>query len=151
MEINIGSNIIRNASGVLRVYGTDQIHLEIGEHDQQLLLTMDVYDAQGNHAAKLRRNAWAFNNADRYQVTTQPSSLTLSDRTTGEVLVAAQVVDRGRVEVSQGHFYTPGGHHLIEITPSFLRVAGVTMTRNVIDGFGQAIDISSGGIGIGKV
>lgn len=43
MELNIGSNIIRNTSGVLNVSGKEQISLEIGK-DDQLLLTMDLYD-----------------------------------------------------------------------------------------------------------
>jgi len=45
MELNIGSNIIRNTIGVLNVQGKEQIFLEIGE-DDQLLLTMDIYDSQ---------------------------------------------------------------------------------------------------------
>jgi len=45
MELNIGSNIIRNTTGVLKVQGKDQIFLEIGD-DDQLLLTMDIYDSQ---------------------------------------------------------------------------------------------------------
>jgi hypothetical protein len=43
VELNIGSNIIRNTSGVLNVSGKEQISLEIGK-DDQLLLTMDLYD-----------------------------------------------------------------------------------------------------------
>ena len=57
MEINIGSNIIRNTNGVLNVEGKDQVSLEVRE-DGQLLVTMDVYDDAGKHTARLRRNAW---------------------------------------------------------------------------------------------
>ncbi len=62
MELNIGSNIIKNTNGVLSVEGEKQIYLEIGEKDKQLLLTMDIFDSKGEHIAKLRRNAWVFNN-----------------------------------------------------------------------------------------
>jgi len=74
MEINIGSNIYRNTSGVLNVAGKEQIFLEIG-NDSQLLLTMDIYDNKSQHIAKLRRNAWVFNNNNRFTITTHPSSL----------------------------------------------------------------------------
>lgn len=83
-ELNIGSNIIVNTSGVLTVQGSDQIYLEWGDRSGQLLLTMDVYDAQGTHVARLRRNAWAFNDKGRFAITTHPTSLTLTDRESGQ-------------------------------------------------------------------
>jgi hypothetical protein len=51
------SNRVVNASGVIRVMGQDQVKLELDD-DGQLLLTMDLYDADRTHVGKLRRNAW---------------------------------------------------------------------------------------------
>ena len=65
MELDIGSNIIRNTSGVLNVSGEQQISLKFDERDR-LLLTMDIYDSTGIHIAKLRRNAWVFNNKGQF-------------------------------------------------------------------------------------
>lgn len=140
MELNIGSNIIRNTSGVLNVQGKEQIALEVGESDQQVLLTMDIYDSQRNHIAKLRRNAWVFNNKERFQITTAPSSLKLIDRETGDVIVEVNVIDKNRLQILQGKFFTHTGN-LLEITPQFWRIMGLTMSGCVIDSCGTAVAI----------
>lgn len=138
MELNIGSNIIRNTSGVLNVSGKEQIFLEIGKENRQLLLTMDIYDANGQHIAKLRRNAWAFNNNDRFSITTDPSSLKLIENETNDVVVEANVIGTGQIQVLNGRFYTHRGD-LLEITPEFWRLGGITMSGNVIDSCGGAV------------
>jgi hypothetical protein len=140
MELNIGSDIIRNSSGILSVEGQDQIYLEIGERDDQLLLTMDVYDAEGNHIAKLRRNAWAFNNRDRFDITTIPSSLRLTDTDSGDLVVEANVTGPSRIEVLNGRFYTNRGH-LLEITPDYWRIGGVQMSGTISEGTDQMVVI----------
>jgi len=141
MEINIGSNIIRNTNGVLNVEGKDQISLEVRE-DGQLLVTMDIYDDAGKHTSRLLRNAWTFNKGDRFWVTTNPSDLSLTDSSTGEIVVRVRVIDRGHLEVLEGRFYTHKGH-LLEITPEYWRVAGIiTMSGNTIDGCDGAVGIS---------
>jgi hypothetical protein len=141
MELNIGSNILRNTSGVLRVAGREQIFLEVGENGQ-LLLTMDLYDQTTKHIAKLRRNAWAFNEGDRFAITTNPSDLTLRESKSGAIVVRARVVDQTHIEIPQGRFFTHQGH-LVEITPEQWRVAGgLTMSGNVFDGGGGAVAIT---------
>ena len=139
MELNIGSNLIRNTSGVLNVAGREQIVLEIGD-DGQLLLTMDLYDAGGKHIAKLRRNAWAFHEGDQFQVTTSPGNLTLTDSSNGVVL-RARVLSPHNIEITEGKFFTHNGH-LLEITPDYFRIAGkVEMSGNVLDGNARAFRI----------
>lgn len=139
MELNIGSNIINNTSGVLRVQGKEQVFLEIGE-DGQLLLTMDIYDSNRNHVAKLRRNAWAFNNKERFEVTTSPKSLKLKDKESGAVVVEVKVLDKDNIEIPCGEFYTHMGN-LLEITPQYWRIGGLTMSDNIFDRCGSAVEI----------
>jgi len=55
------------------VQGKQQLSLAIGQRDNRLLLNMDIYDDKGRHVAKLRRNAWVFNDKDRFEVTTKSS------------------------------------------------------------------------------
>jgi hypothetical protein len=138
MELNIGSNIIRNTTGVLNVQGKEQIFLEIG-NDDQLLLTMDIYDSNKTHIAKLRRNAWAFNIKDRFEITTAPTSLKLLDKQTGDTIVEASVVSKDKIRISRGKFFTHNGVP-IEIV-SYLKIAGMIMSGNVIDGCGGAFSI----------
>lgn len=140
MELIIGSNVIRNTNSVLNVQGKEQIHLEIGERDEQLLLTMDIYNDIGKHIAKLRRNAWSFNDRDRFEITTRPSSLKLIDKKTTEILVEANILGRDKIQISQGKFYTHNGH-LLEITPGFWRIGGLTMSGNVLDSCGGAVSV----------
>jgi hypothetical protein len=140
MELNIGSNIVRNASGVLNVQGKNQITVEI-RPDMQLLLTMDIYDSNGKHIAKLRRNAWTFNNKDRFEVTTNPTSLKLIDKESGEIVVEVNVKDRNTIQIINGNFYTHNGV-LLEITPDFWRIGGgMTMSGSTFDGCGSAVAI----------
>ena len=140
MELDIGSNIIRNTSGVLDVAGKRQIFLEFDKRDR-LLLTMDIYDSTGMHIAKLRRNAWVFNNKNQFSITTAPASLKLQDKQTGEVLVETNVIAKDKIRIHNGRFYTHKGH-LLEITPKFWRVAGsITMSGNIFDSCGGAVAI----------
>ena len=59
MELNIGSNVYRNANGVLTLERKEQIVIEARSESPQLLVTADLYDAKGDHVAHLRRNVWA--------------------------------------------------------------------------------------------
>lgn len=148
-EVNIGSNLIRNTTGIIRTEGREEplLHVERGD-DDQLLLTADLYDDSGVHVAKLRRNAWAFGESDRYEVTTNPNDLSLIDRETGQTVLRASVVDRDRITISEGRLRTPDGR-LIEIDSTALRVEGTTMAGNVFDAVGDAIRVGSTSIGIG--
>lgn len=140
MELDIGSNIIRNTSGVLDVAGKQQIFLEFDERDR-LLLTMDIYDSTGKHIAKLNRNAWVFNDKSRFAITTAPASLKLEDKKTGKTLVEVNIVAKDKIRIHNGRFYTHKGH-LLEITPKFWRIAGgLTMRGNVFDSCGGAVAI----------
>jgi hypothetical protein len=148
-RVHIGSNVIQNTPGVLVVEGNRQISLERGHRDAQLLLTMDVYESNGAHVAKLRRNAWAFNDTGRFDITTNPRSLQLIDKQTDNIVVEAQVPDRDRVQVPRGAFYTPSGVS-IEITPQYLRIGTNTLSGNHFDNCGNAIALGGGGMGLGS-
>ena len=146
MELNIGSNIIRNSNGVLNVDGEDQIFLEIGKIDNQLLLTADIYDSRGNHIAKLRRNAWAFNKDEKFKITTDPASLKLIEikKETEQTIFEAKALGKDKIEVPQGRFYTHKGD-LVEITPEFWRIKGATLSDNTIDARRGAVKIDARG------
>jgi hypothetical protein len=147
-ELQIGSNLVQGASGVIQVMGEKQIFLERGKSDIQLLLTMDIYDGDGSHAAKLRRNAWAFHNP-RFDITTQPSSLTLVNKESDEVVVEASVKDRDTISVDRGHFFAPNGVE-IRITPDELRIGAAVLMNNLFRGVNAMLTIGPNGeLGIG--
>jgi hypothetical protein len=151
MELTIGSNIFRNTNGVLALQGKEQIVLEMKSDQTQLLLTMDLYDAEGSHIAHLRRNFWAFNDKNRFQLSTSPVSLSLftdpawlrlTDKETDDVVLEVSAVDKERVHVLRGKFYTHKGK-LVEITSHYCRmIGGITK-------FGDVADVQGGAVMIG--
>lgn len=146
-ELNIGSNRVVNASGVIRVMGQDQVKLELDD-DGQLLLTMDLYDADRTHVGKLRRNAWAFHSLD-FEITTNPSSLQLAHGDSGRLVAIAEVVDRDHLVVSHADFHAVNGERII-VTPDALRIGTrLTMAENTFVGTSSMLIIDEKGISIG--
>ncbi len=141
MNLVIGSNKITDTNGVLKVSGKDQIWLEIDEETTQVLITMDIYNPKGKKVAKIRRNAWAFNENKLYDITTSPSSLKLINKKTGKPVVEVKVIDKDNIEIQQGEFYTQKGN-LLKITPEYWKIDnGLQMKGNIISGFGTAVTI----------
>ena len=140
MELTIGSQVVRNTSGVLVVRGKEQLCLEWGQERHQLLLTMNVYSTGGKHVARLRRNAWTFNDHDRFALIAMPGALKLTDTVTDDVVLEARVVGRDAVEVPRASFCTVAGQR-VEITPEHCRIEGQAGTETVIVGGAGAIAI----------
>ena len=87
MNLSMGSNVLRNTNGVFTVKGNNQIVLEIGETDGELLLTMDLYDPTGAQFAQLHQNTWVSNNEDRFVITKSPKSIVLTDTILKDVVI----------------------------------------------------------------
>ena len=136
MKLNFGSNIVSNMIGVLTVEGGNQIFLEIGD-DGQPFLTMNIYNAKGKQTAKISRNAWVFNEAERFQSTITPASLKLVDKISSHCVIEVNVAEGNIVQIPNGRFYTQYGQ-LVEVTPDLYRIAGVQVKSNIIDACGKA-------------
>ncbi len=147
-EFILGSNVVHNCSGVLIADGSELFYLERGQRDDQLLLSVDVFDRSGSRLAKLRRNAWAFHQ-DAYEVTTAPSSLTLVATATGDVVLSAKVHGHSSIEVDGGDLYAAEGTR-VQISPDKLVIGGgITLSRNTISGMNSAFLIAKGAFAIG--
>lgn len=151
MDLTIGSNSFRNTNGVLTIHGKEQIVLEVASESDQILLTMDLYNASGRQVAHLRRNEWKFNVDDRFAFSAAPASpslyggapwLKLVDKETGETVLEATATDREKVQIIEGKLYTHKGQ-LLEITSHLCRIAGVVTM------FGDTRDVRGGAIVIG--
>jgi hypothetical protein len=151
MELAIGSNTFRNTNGVLTLQGKEQLVLEFRPESNLLLLTMDLYDKDGDHIAHLRRNRWAFNIEDRFTLFSQPPSpslfldppsLRLLDQNSDEVVFEAAVVEKEKIVISQGTFFTHQGQ-LVEITSHLCRLSGITTM------FGEVRDVRGGPVVLG--
>ena len=140
MELTIGSRVFRGTSGVLIVQGKQQLSLEWGMEPHQLLLTMNLYNVGGTHIARVRRNAWTFNDRDRFELSAVPGVVKLIDTTTGEVVVEAHVVGRDKLEIPRGCLHTYAGHR-VEITPEYCHIDGRATSVTEIVGVPSAVAI----------
>ncbi|WP_447980324.1 hypothetical protein [Candidatus Nitrospira bockiana] len=149
MELTIGSNVFRNASGVIKIEGKEQIVLEVRAEDPRLLLTLDLYEADGVHVAHLRRNVWRFNAKTRFELETSPvlSLFTypfwvkILDTQTGAAVLDIHLVKEDTVFVASGRIHSHKGR-LLEVTPHFLRFPGTpTMFGSAQDVRGTAVSI----------
>ncbi len=150
MELNIGSNIYRNANGILTLEGKEQVVIEARSESPQLLVTADLYDAKGDHVAHLRRNVWAFNFKTRFEIEvsaalslfTYPAWLKIVDKETAEAVLDINLVKEATVHIANGRLYSHKGQ-LWDITPHCWRFPGSPAI------FGSVQDIRGGAIVIG--
>jgi hypothetical protein len=104
--LNIGPFTTENVRAFVRIGSRDLVAVEMGR-DGQLLLTIDVYAPDGEHVAKLRRNAWAFNKGDSLVLATQ-SELRLFDKATEESLIEVEVVGKDVIYIRKARIQVPG-------------------------------------------
>ena len=150
MDVAIGSNVLRNTNGVVKLLGKEQVVFEVRDEEPHLLLTMDLYDMTGTRLAHLRRNAWIVNPGNRFQVTSvpavralfyQPASVKVVDGRVKEVVLEALLEETGRIQILHGQLYAYTGACL-EITPHCWRIVGDTRAfGNVYDCRGGPADI----------
>ena len=136
MELNIGSIIVSNSSGVLTIEGKNQIHIEVND-ESQLLLTMNLYDDKGKSVGMLTRNELVTNPGNRFATTITSSSLKLTDTTSDELIIAVNVVDGNIIQILQGKFYTHFGK-LLEITPDYYSIERIKVKNNITDSSDKA-------------
>ena len=75
---------------------------------------MDLYNVDGYHIARLRRNHWTFNDQERFLFAASTKGLNIVDTKSKQVVLEARVVGGDSVVVTQGAFHNSNGH-LIEI------------------------------------
>ena len=149
MELNLGSNNLRNTNGVLKLQGKEQLVVEY--RSPQIVLTMDFYDGAGAHLAHLRRNRWAFNTREQFVL--QTSSPTVSslnespwlkilERASGSVALEIIAQTDDRLALLNARFYSHTGD-LMEVTPHLCRV-GKALTL-----FGEIRECRGGAVILG--
>jgi hypothetical protein len=121
VDINIGSNTLRNTNGIFTAHGQELLRVEVGESDGQLLLTMGMYMPTGSEVAKLERNTWVSNEGDRFEITTEPHAVKVTDKTLKNVVIQLATDDTNRISVLLAKFYTSKGM-LSEVSAEWWRV-----------------------------
>ena len=152
LELHVGSNVFRNTNGVVTLQGKEQLVLEMQPNPQALLLTMDLYDEQGTRVGHVRRNALSAHSAGRFTINVKADgdstpddqpSITVADRTTGQTVLEACLVQGRKVRITVGHLYTHKGK-LVTISPHYCRIGtGLTLFGDVAESRGGAAVIGS--------
>jgi hypothetical protein len=150
LELHVGSNVFRNTNGVVKLQGKEQLVLETQPQPLALLLTMDLYDEQGTRIGHIRRNALSAHSVDRLTIHVKagdeatpdtPPSVTVADRTTGHTVFEACLIQRRKIRITVGHFYTHRGE-LVTVSPHYCRIGtGLTLFGDVAESRGSAAAI----------
>jgi hypothetical protein len=140
-EVDIGSNLICNTSGVVFAEANEGreplFSVEAGESDRQLLLSVEVHDPDGSLAARLRRNTWVFNDGDRFGVAAAPGVVKVVHQGSGTVVLEAEALGDDRVRIPQGDIYTPAGF-CVEIRADRVVIGTTTFRDMRLEGEGHA-------------
>jgi hypothetical protein len=137
LELHVGSNVFRNTNGVVKLQGKEQLVLETQLDPSVLILTMDLYDERGTRIGHIRRNALSANSASRFTINVKtsdapyedPPSVTVADLTTGRTVFEACLMQRRKVRITVGNFYTHKGDCQSTLLPHWHRSHSVRECR----------------------
>jgi hypothetical protein len=139
MDIELGTNTLRNTNGVFIAHGEEQVHLEWLEEEKKLALSMGVYMPTGTEVARLKRNVWETNPGDRFVLTELPDMVKVEDTTLHTVVMEIHKKDHQKVVIPAAKFYTSKGT-LSEVSSEWWRVG------NKMELTGIETDLEGGGI-----
>lgn len=145
MRVNLGSNIINDCDAALVVNGTEVFRLRERGSAGRLICDFDIRDENGGRIAKIAKNR-VVHAAEGYQMHDLPKECYVEGP---DGAIIARVQETGHDEIAiTGDFWIEG-HHVV-VSSGALVSGGVTMSGNVISGFGKAIAIESNSFSIGS-
>lgn len=139
MDIQLGTNTLRNTNGTFLAHGKEQIRIEWLEEEKKLALSMGVFMPTGTEVATLKHNVWETNPNDRFVLTSTPDILKVEDTTLKTTVMEIHKADNHMVNIPAAKFYTSKGA-LSEVSAEWWRV-GNKMELTGID-----TDLEGGGI-----
>jgi hypothetical protein len=139
MDIELGSNTLRNTNGVFIAHGKEQVRIEWLEDEKPLALSMGVFMPTGTEVARLQRNVWEVNPHDRFVLTELPDRVKVEDTTLKTVVMEICKGPDRTVTIPAAKFYTSKGT-VSEVTADWWRVG------NKMELAGIETDLEGGGI-----
>ncbi len=121
MDIQLGTNILRNTNGTFLAHGKEQLRIEWLEEDKKLALSMGVFMPTGTEVATLKRNVWEANPNDRFLLTSTPETLKVEDTTLKTTVMEIHKTENQTVSIPAAKFYTSKGT-LSEVSAEWWRV-----------------------------
>lgn len=146
MKVNLGSNIINDCDAALVVNGVEVFRLRERNSDGRLVCDFDLRKENGDRIAKIAKNRVAYA-AEGYEMHDLPKECYIQGPNNS---IVARVNEAGYDEITiTGDFWVEG-HHVL-VTDDALVSGGVTVSGNVISGYGKAISIEPNCFVIGTV
>ena len=143
----LGGNRIVGCAAALVVEGEEVFRLRERDENGQFVVDFDLRKQDDSRIAKISKNYVAYA-APGYENRNRRGVSEVVEAASGRVV--ARVEEKGLdTIVVTGTFNVKG--YCVEISERELRAGGVTMTGNVIQGFGKAIELKRGSFGIGVV
>ena len=141
MDIQLGTNTLRNTNGTFWAHGKEQLHIEWIEDQQKLALTMGIFMPTGTEVATLKQNAWEVNPNDRFLLTSTPDMVKVEDTTLKTTVMEIHKTDNHTMNISTAKFYTSKGT-LSEVSAEWWRVGNkMELTGIDTDLEGGAIEL----------
>lgn len=116
MDIEIGSNLYRNANGIIEIEGVPQIQVARHPSTGALLVTFALFDANGRMLAKLVDSTMMYNERRAYELTKTNQSVAMKEAESGKILLHIEVKAAEVVSLSRGEFHTMKGR-LFQVSP----------------------------------
>ncbi len=143
--VRLGTNVIINCDSALVVEGEEVFRLRERDRDGHLVVDFDLRAADGTRIAKIAKNYVAYG-APEYECRNRKGLSEVVEKATGRVVASVEETEPDTITVT-GTFHVRG--YTVTITEDALINGGVTMSGNVIQGFGKAIVLNRDSFGIG--
>lgn len=117
MDIEIGSNLYRNANGTIEIEGVPQIQVARHLSTGALLVTFALFDANGRMLAKLVDSTMMYNERRAYELTKTNQSVAMKEAESGKILLHIEAKAAEVVSLSRGEFHTMKGR-LFQVSPT---------------------------------
>ena len=140
MDIEIGSNLYRNANGTIEVEGVPQIHVARHPSTGMLLVNFALFDSNGRMLAKVVDSTMMFNERRAYELTKTNKSLAMKEAESGKILLQFDVKASDVVSFLQGEFHTMKGR-LFQVSPTEWKLDKQQKSGLTLDAKGGAVSI----------
>ncbi len=140
MDIEIGSNLYRNANGMIDIEGVPQFEVSIKQPSRALLVNFALFDDAGRMMAKVVDSTLMFNERRAYELAKTPNSVTLKHGESGSVVFSMELREGDRIVLRQGTFHTMKGHKL-DVSPTECRIDKKRFTGKDMDANGGPASI----------
>jgi len=140
MDIEIGSNVYRNAQGVIDIDGMTQFSFDHNRRYNETMLKGMVFDQHGTLAARISENSLSLNLRGEYEMVSDASVVKLLHREKQEVLLEVKFLDKERVQIHKARLFTGRGRPF-EVTPSLWRLADKSHSGETLDCAGEPVKL----------